>query len=419
MRKANLAEAEQKDLRALLSLESKAARYAWRVLGQVLSYAASLVGDAAEDVYAIDEAMRLGYNWRYGPFELIDRLGTDWLADRLQADGLIVPPALAAARARHSTVCRMARGRYLGMDGAYHPLTRPAGVLLLEDIKRGAKPVLKNSSAAVWDIGDGVLCFEYTSKSNSLDAQNLELLNRTIDMLPKAHKALVIYNEGQQFFRRRQSRPRHVRRQYRGLGRDREAHQIRAGCLQGAEIRALPRWSPRPPAWRSAAAARSCCIAPPCRPMPKAISAWSKCGVGLVPGWGGCKEMLTRWRRCNPSGRAGRCRRRRKCSRSSAPQRCRNPRPRPGSCCSCAPSDGITMNRDRLLADAKAKALGAGGRLHAAGPADLRLPGPAGRVAMGMAAEDFRAERRGHAIRYGGGGRAGQRALGRRGGHHR
>ncbi len=183
VQKPNLPELSTRDLRALLTAPSKAARYGWRVLGQTLSYAASLVPDAAEDVHAIDEAMRLGYNWKFGPFELIDKLGADWLAEKLAEDGFPVPALLTAAKGKSFYRLDGASREYLGTDGAYHKFTRPEGVLMLEDIKRASKPVLKNASAAVWDIGDGVLCFELISKSNSWDQQNLELLDKTIDLV--------------------------------------------------------------------------------------------------------------------------------------------------------------------------------------------------------------------------------------------
>ena len=88
-----------RDLKALLAQPDKAGRYAWRVLGQTLAYAASLVPEAADDIAGVDEAMRLGYNWKWGPFELIDKLGAAWLAQRLAEDGLAVPGLLALAGA--------------------------------------------------------------------------------------------------------------------------------------------------------------------------------------------------------------------------------------------------------------------------------------------------------------------------------
>ena len=191
--------AASKDLRGLLDSPGQIGRYAWRVLGQTLAYAATLVPEAADTVDAIDEAMRLGYNWQWGPFELIDRLGADWLADKLAKEGLAVPALLRAAAGK--TFYRLQEGRrqYLGSDGAYHDLVRPEGVLMLEDVKRVSQPVLRNGSAAVWDLGDGVLCFEFTSKSNSLDDQIIGLLGKTIPLVQQKYKALVIYNEGRNF----------------------------------------------------------------------------------------------------------------------------------------------------------------------------------------------------------------------------
>ena len=89
--------------------------------------------------------------------------------------------------------------QYLGLDGGYHEVNRAAGVLLLEDVKLVSKPVLKNGSAALWDIGDGVACFEFTSKSNALDDKIIELLGQAIEVVGARFKALVIYNEGSNF----------------------------------------------------------------------------------------------------------------------------------------------------------------------------------------------------------------------------
>ena len=76
---------------------------------------------------------------------------------------------------------------------------RPAGVLLLEDVKRRSRPVARNGSASLWDIGDGVACLEFHTKMNAIDAETLELIDKAIGIVAKDFKALVIYNEGSNF----------------------------------------------------------------------------------------------------------------------------------------------------------------------------------------------------------------------------
>jgi len=375
------------DLRALLSGDSKAGRYAWRVLGQTLSYAASLVPEATDSINAIDEAMRLGYNWKWGPFELIDRLGAGWLADKLEQHGLPVPDLLGVARSKSFYRLLEGHRQFLGADGAYHDVERPEGVLMLEDIKRLASPLLKNDSAAVWDIGDGVLCFEFGSKNNVLDEQSMALLGKTIALVREKYKALVIYNEGRNF----------------SVGANLGLALFAANIAAWSEIEKL------------IAAGQQACKALKYAPFPvvsapagmalgggceillhsDAVQAHAEsylglveCGVGLVPGWGGCKEMVSRWAASN-----------------SLP---RGPMPAPAkvfevvSTATTSKSaahakellflrqdDGITMNRYRLLADAKARALELADNYEPPKPLDFRLPGAAGKLAFAMAAEDF------------------------------
>ncbi|HEX6102170.1 MAG TPA: 3-hydroxyacyl-CoA dehydrogenase NAD-binding domain-containing protein, partial [Alphaproteobacteria bacterium] len=188
-------------LRALLSHPDQGGRYAWRVLAGTLSYAASLVPEIADTVEDVDRAMRLGYNWSQGPFELIDALGAGWLADRLRSEGRPVPPLLARA-AEAGGFYRVEGGslQQLSPDGRYVAVPRAPGVLLLSDVKRAGKPVKRNGSASLWDVGDGVFCLEFTSKMNALDQDTMAMLKSAIDHVKKSGgKGLVIHNEGENF----------------------------------------------------------------------------------------------------------------------------------------------------------------------------------------------------------------------------
>ena len=138
-------------LQALFEHPDKTGAYAWQVMSGTLAYTAGLVPEIADDVEAVDRAMRLGYAWKRGPFEMIDSVGADWFAGKLAAEGREVPPLLQAA-ADGGGFYRVADGRatHLAGSGTYVPLARPDGVLLLSDIKRAGKPLSRNGSASLW-----------------------------------------------------------------------------------------------------------------------------------------------------------------------------------------------------------------------------------------------------------------------------
>jgi 3-hydroxyacyl-CoA dehydrogenase len=376
-----------KDLRTLLSAPGKIGAYAWRVLGRTLAYAASLVPEASDNVPDIDEAMRLGYNWQWGPFELIDKVGARWLADRLERDGLPVPELLKSAEDKGFYRLHDGRSQYLGADRAYHDLERPHGVLMLEDIKRVATPVLKNASAAVWELGDGVLCFEFTGKSNSLDDSVMALLGKTIPLVQEKYKALVIYNEGRNF----------------SVGANLGLAIFAANIAAWSEIEKLVaagqqtykalKYAPFP----VVSAPSGMALGGGCEILlhSDAVQAHAEtyiglveCGVGVVPGWGGCKEMLTRWSTSGllPGGpmpaptKVFETVSTATVSKSAAQAK---------ELMFLRPDDGITMNRYRLLADAKARALELAANYVPPKPVDLKLPGAAGKLAFTMAAESF------------------------------
>lgn len=375
-------------LTKLLDHDSDHGRYAWRVLGQTLSYAAALVGDAADEIESIDEAMRLGYNWKFGPFELIDQIGVDWLAAKLEATGLPVPAILKTAQGK--TFYRVENGtrQVLGMDGQYRDLVRAPGVVMLSDIKLKSQPVLKNGSAALWDIGDGVACFEFTSKMNALDPDIMDLLTKSIRRVKKDFKALVIYNEGSNF----------------SVGANLGLAIFAANIAAWTEIESLVgagqqaykalKYAPFPVvgAPSGMALGGGCEILLHCSAVQAHAETYMglvEVGVGLLPGWGGCKEMLTRWASSGllpkgpmPAiGKAFELISTATVAKSAAEAK---------ENLFLRPTDGITMNRYRLLADAKAKALSmVDGYQVPEPPAPLALPGPSGKVALEMAVSGF------------------------------
>jgi 3-hydroxyacyl-CoA dehydrogenase len=381
------------DLRALLSSESKAGRYAWSVYGPVLAYATKLVPETADEITAVDEAMRLGYAWRWGPFELIDKLGTAWFAERLRSAGIEVPPLLETAAAKGEPFYTVEAGhpKAFGTDGAYHAIERPDGVLLLEDVKRISKPVLRNSGASLWDIGDGVACFEITAKAAAIDSSVMELLDKSITLVGERFKAMVLYGEGKNFS------------VGANLGQVIYAANIAAWgeietlIASGQAVVAKLKRSPFP----VVAAPSGMALGGGCELLlhSDAIQAHAETyaglvegGVGLIPGWGGCKELLLRWRDMKgaPKGpmpsaaKAFELIGTAKVSGSAAEAR---------EMGILRPADGISMNRDRLLADAKARALSMVDGYKPPAEAEIRLPGPSGRMALELALRDMAAQK--------------------------
>ncbi len=386
-RAPDLPELSARDLTRVMDAPTKAGRYAWAVMGRTLAYAASVVPEAAGTLVDVDAAMRLGYNWRSGPFELIDKLGTGWFADRLRAGGMAVPKLLDVAAGRPFYRLQDGRQQFLTLGGEYQDVPRAPGVLLLEDIKRQAEPLLKNASASLWDIGDGVACLEFTSKSNSLDEAIIALLGKSLALVKERFKALVIYSEGANF----------------SVGANLGTALFAANIAAWSEIeRALAggqqaykalKYAPFPVVSAPAGMA----LGGGCEILlhSDAVQAHAEsyiglveCGVGLLPGWGGCAQMVARWKTMGklPGGPMPAIAKvfeiisTATTSKSAAQAR---------EYLFLRPSDGITMNRDRLLADAKARALALVEGYKPPEPQDVQLPGPSGALTLKSAAEGF------------------------------
>ncbi|WP_284178992.1 3-hydroxyacyl-CoA dehydrogenase/enoyl-CoA hydratase family protein [Rhabdaerophilum sp. SD176] len=368
---------------ALIDDDSKYGRFARRVLGETLSYAACLVGDAADSVEAIDEAMRLGYDWERGPFELIDRIGITAFVARLKADGLAVPELLKVAGARPFYDASGGRRQVLQSSGGYTDMVRPDGVLLLDDVKRTSPPVIGGESAALWDIGDGVACFEITTRMNTLDGQVLAQLEASLERADKDFDALVIYSDGPHF-----SAGANLAQLAGALDNaDAIANIVAYGQHVMTRLRDSDILIVAAPA--GLALGGGCELAL----HANAIQAHAECymglvevGVGLIPGWGGCKELL--WRlstaKAMPRGpmpaamKAFETISTAKVSGSAAEAR---------EMGFLRPGDGITMNRRRLLTDAKTKAREMVTRRVPSEPPRFQLPGLSGETLLVSSAE--------------------------------
>ena len=377
---------ELRDLRKVAEHPDRGGRYVRAVLLETLSYAASLVPEIADDVASVDAAMRLGYNWRWGPFELIDRLGASWLAAALREAGRPVPRLIE--QVGEGSFYRVQDGRlqYFGTDGAWRDVPRGEGVLLLSDVKRAGKPLARNAGASLWDVGDGVACLEFHTKMNALDPDVLAMIGRAIAMGRKgAFKALVIHNEGENFS------------VGANIGLALFAANIAAwgeieGMIEGGQkamhaLRAAP--FPVVGAPSGMALGGGCEVLLHCDAVQAHAESYIglvEVGVGLIPGWGGCTAMLRRWSE-NPRAPKGPMPPVAKAFEMISTAQVAKSAFEAREMLILRPTDGITMNRDRLLADAKARALSMVEGYQPAEPRPLRLPGPTGHAALSMAVQ--------------------------------
>ncbi len=384
-------ESAGKDLRALCESQDKIGQLAWSVLKQTLHYAASLIPQIADDIVAIDNAMKWGYNWEYGPFELLDRLGTAWFTERLKAEGLPVPEMLRFAAGRPFYKSDNGRLYYMEHNGYYAVVPRAEGVLLLEDVQRAAKPLLKNTSARLWDIGDGVACFEFRTKMNTIDPDLLTLLQDSVAFLAADRarwKGMVIYNEGKVFSA--------------GANLGLAMFAINLALYpaidklieQGQQAYRAVRFAPFPTvgAPSNLALGGGCEILLHCAAVQAHAETYTglvEVGIGAVPGWGGCAQMLVRAfgnkKRFGgpipPVAGVFETISLAKVSKSAAEA---------AEIGYLRPTDGISMNRDRLLHDAKQRVLELAKDYVPPEEAKLNLPGRSGRAALNLAIEGFR-----------------------------
>ncbi|MCW1986637.1 UNVERIFIED_ORG: 3-hydroxyacyl-CoA dehydrogenase [Sphingomonas sp. R1F5B] len=378
-----------KDLKALVGLPGKLGAYAWAVLAPTLSYAASLVPSASDDIVAIDVAMKLGYNWKSGPFELIDKLGTAAFAERLKAEGKPVPAIVELAAGRPFYRVEAGKRQALGLDGEYHDVARAAGVELLEDIKLAAKPLLKTASAALWDVGDGVAALEFTGKMNALDAEVMKLIGQAIPLVAEKFKGLVIYNEGSHFSAGANLGLALFAMNIAAWG---EIEKLVAGGQQA--MKAL-KYAPFPVvgAPSGMALGGGCEVLLHCDAIQAHAESYIglvECGVGLVPGWGGNGELLDRWRH-NPALPKGPMPAVAKVFETVSTATVSKSAAQAIELGFLRPTDQVTMNRDRLLADAKARVLALAEGYQPPEPPMFRLPGSGGKAALDMAVQGFRA----------------------------
>jgi 3-hydroxyacyl-CoA dehydrogenase len=187
-----------KRLQAVVTGDDKGARFAWTNLRDTLIYTFNRIPEIADDIVNIDNAMKWGFNWELGPFEMLDAIGIAYFVERAEKDGVTVPAGLKAVERFY----KFENGRnhyYSVLDGEFREVPQKPGHISLSILRKNNRILEKNSGASVIDLGDGVFCLEFHTKMNTIGGEILAMVHKAIKRTEEEGVGLVIANEGQMF----------------------------------------------------------------------------------------------------------------------------------------------------------------------------------------------------------------------------
>ena len=184
----------------LIKSEGRAGAFAWHVMSKTLAYAANIAFDIADDVVNIDRAMRWGFNWDQGPFEVWQAIGVAEGAARMRADGIEVPAWVDEAAASGGFYVEADAGQtyFAGSEGQA-PVPQLPGSINLQILKKAGNVVERNRGASLVDLGDGIAALEFHTKMNTVDPDLTHMLNRACDIVETDFDGLVLANEAEHF----------------------------------------------------------------------------------------------------------------------------------------------------------------------------------------------------------------------------
>ena len=369
-------------LRTLLGLEGapqkndKAGQFLWAALSDLWTYSANRVPEISDSIVEIDRAMRLGFNWELGPFELWDAAGVERTVERMKNEGRPVPAKVeqllaSGKKSWYLDDPKAASGRvYFDLTtNDYQQVAVPTGVWSVTVAKKSNGVVKKNSGASVVDLGDGVACIEFHSKMNSLGSDIVSLITQTLKPggIGDSFDAFVMTNDAANF-----SVGANLMLLLMSV-QEEEWDDVDLAIRQFQAMTQAIKFSPKP----VVVSAFGLCLgggteislhAPARQPHAELYTGLVEVGVGLLPGGGGCKEMLLRavdsaaaahGKSSNEAlaGSVEMMEAMKRAFETIATAKVATSAQEARGLGFLADSDGITMNRERVLSDAKQRAL--------------------------------------------------------------
>jgi 3-hydroxyacyl-CoA dehydrogenase len=358
----------------------QANRLLWSCLSQTCLYAARRMPEISHSVVDLDRAVRWGFAWELGPFEVWDAVGVERMATALGRDGQELPPLVRKvldSPTKSFYESEKGTARYFDLAAqSLQPVPEPPGILILKALKDRSGIIQKNAGASLIDLGDGVLCCEFHSKMNSIGGDLVAMIHAGVARLSSDFDAMVVGNQAANFSVGANLMLVLISAQ------EGEWDDIHMAVRQFQRVNMAIKYAPRPivAAPQGMALGGGCEISLHAARIHAAAEAYLglvETGVGLIPGGGGTKEMLIRANERSAGGEdLDLFHALKPVFENIAMARVSTSGEDARSLGFLRPSDLIAMNRDRQIADAKQTALAllrAG--YHPPAPAQIRVLG--------------------------------------------
>src|SRR6266513_342726 len=348
----------------------KAQQFIWGGLSEMCLYAARRVPEISDNLADVDRAMRWGFGWDLGPFAMMDAVGVKAFAAQVQKEGRAIPSVIEKVLSSgREGFYESEKGTTTVFDictGGVKQVQEPGGIIILNSLKEAGREIEKNAGASLIDLGDGVVCCEFHAKMNSIGADLIAMMHKGLKRLETDFDAMVIANQAVNFSVGANLMLVLVAAQ------EQEWDELHLAVKQFQNVNLAVKYAPKPvvAAPQGMALGGGCEVSLHAATIQAAAEAYIglvETGVGLIPGGGGSKEMLIRANE-HASGTGF--------SLSSSPEsdldlfHALKPSfeaiamARVGTSAEeCRDlgylrrEDGVSMNRDRLVADAKEAAL--------------------------------------------------------------
>ena len=190
-------------IKTLVWGKDNVAEFLWKTISRSLRYSANRIPEIADTIVEIDNAIKWGFGWTIGVFETWDAIGVRKSVERMQAENQTIPANVEKMlESGAESFYKYENGQKSFFDFAtnsYKPIAEQSGVIFLKSVKDRNGVIKKNAGASLIDIGDGVVCLEFHSKMNSIGGDTVQMMNFAIDEVERNHVGLVVGNQGGNF----------------------------------------------------------------------------------------------------------------------------------------------------------------------------------------------------------------------------